>query len=313
MSRAQIAEMLAQSDLAHEEMVEVVDVLLPLDELVGEAPAPSDELAALFEPERPQEVTRLGRRRGAVAGALVLALSGVGATGLSAAANTLPRPLQHGVSQFSHHYLPVRLPEPPPVHERSDGLPALAPDTPAATTTGRQDPASRSVTGRPDTPAVPAPIDPSGHARPTPAAQEPSWAQPSAAPSYAPESAGPSPAAQPAASGSSTPADRPRGGPGPGNDNGHDNGNDNGNGNGHDPEKGHGPGNGNGNGNGNGGQAGKPGKPGKGGGPAPAPAPGPAAPAPQVPQPDPPTPTLPLPAPLPGVNLPGLDGITGTS
>ena len=54
-----------------------------------------------------------GAAPSAVAGALVLALSGVGATGLSAAANTLPRPLQHQVSQFSHHYLPFDLPEPP--------------------------------------------------------------------------------------------------------------------------------------------------------------------------------------------------------
>ena len=38
----------------------------------------------------------------------------MGATGLSAAANTLPRPFQHQVAQFSHDHLPFDLPEPPP-------------------------------------------------------------------------------------------------------------------------------------------------------------------------------------------------------
>ena len=49
----------------------------------------------------------------------MLAFSSVGATGLSAAANTLPRPLQHQVSEFSRHFLPFDLPEPPGRPERA--------------------------------------------------------------------------------------------------------------------------------------------------------------------------------------------------
>src|SRR4051794_5247875 len=144
MSHVRIEEMLAESGLAREEMTDVVDLLVPLEGLFGGAPAPSAELAALLGPARPRPVSRSGSRRGAVAGALVLALSGVGATGLSAAANTLPRPLQHQVSRFSHSYLPFDLPEPPARHDRSQGLPALAP----APTGERGGASSRSLPGR---------------------------------------------------------------------------------------------------------------------------------------------------------------------
>ena len=80
-------------------------------------------------------------RKRALAGVLVLALSGVGATGLSAAANTLPRPLQHQVSEFSRHYLPFDLPEPPigrPVRRPcpSHALPHQAPAQRDADDTG---------------------------------------------------------------------------------------------------------------------------------------------------------------------------------
>ena len=87
-------------------------------DLVDDVPAPNAELAALLGPSRWSDRTGssslLGPRRSAVAGALVLALSGVGATGLSAAANTLPAPLQHQVSEVLAP-LPALRPAEPPV------------------------------------------------------------------------------------------------------------------------------------------------------------------------------------------------------
>ena len=71
------------------------------------------------------------------------------ATGLSAAANTLPRPLQHGVSQFSQHYLPFDLPEPPPPPKEPPSLGAPMPPGPLPVGERTDDPASRSTPGRP--------------------------------------------------------------------------------------------------------------------------------------------------------------------
>ena len=114
MSHTRIEEMLTESGLPTDELAGLVDVLAPLESLAEEAPAPSPELAALFGPADQAPVPLSVRRKRALAGALVLAVSGVGATGLSAAANTLPRPIQHRVHEFSKHYLPFDLPEPPP-------------------------------------------------------------------------------------------------------------------------------------------------------------------------------------------------------
>ena len=303
MSRVRIEEMLAESGLAREEMADVVALLLPLEDLVDDAPAPSSDLAALLGPERPRTVARVGSRRSAVAGALVLALSGVGATGLSAAANTLPRPLQHQVSQFSQNYLPFDLPEPPAPHRRSLGLTELAP----APTGERGGATSRSTPGRQPDPAAIAPPAPTAHAQPSPTAQatSSSTAQPSAAPGYATESAGPSPSMQPFATTSPSPSGRPHDGSGKGHpspDPGQD---DKGKGHGTAPGKGTDPGTGPGHkpGPGNGGQTPSP--------DLPAPPSTPTQPVPADPQPDPPTPTLPLPDPLPGIELPGVDGLTG--
>ena len=72
MSRVRIEEMLAESGLAREEMTDVVDLLLPLEDLVEDAPAPSAELAALLGPARPRPVARdqrSARCRGGRAGA----------------------------------------------------------------------------------------------------------------------------------------------------------------------------------------------------------------------------------------------------
>ena len=118
MSHARIYAMLEESGFDHDEMAEVVDALAPLSELADQAPAPSAELAALFGHVRDGAVARAtdprSRARGAAVGAVVIALSSIGATGLSAAANTLPRPLQHEVAEFSRDHLPFDLPEPPP-------------------------------------------------------------------------------------------------------------------------------------------------------------------------------------------------------
>jgi hypothetical protein len=309
MSHVQLAEMFAESGLAREEMTDVVDLLLPLDDLVGEVPTPSAELEALFgeAPVGDERPTALrASRRSAVTGALVLALTGVGATGLSAAANTLPRAIQHQVSQFSQHYLPFDLPEPPPPSPPSKSMPLV---TPLPTEDHGEGSASRSIpTGRPgDTSGLPAAAG--GQAEPAPMAE--SSTLPTAAPGYAAQSAGPSPAMQPSMTGSPTPTDRPRNGPGPGGD---DTGQD-GKGTGHgatpapDPDAGgnQGPGKGHDQG-GKPTKPDKPNKPNKPGKPGPGgqnPVPVPTDQVPTVPQPDPqpdpdpPAPILPLPDPLP--------------
>lgn len=120
MKPSQLDAMLADSGFDPDDVEHLAAVLSPLAELPAEVPAPSAELLALFGEAgaaggdgRTATVVPLARgRRSMVAGALVLALSGVGATGLSAAANTLPSPLQHQVSDFSRRYLPFDFPEP---------------------------------------------------------------------------------------------------------------------------------------------------------------------------------------------------------
>jgi hypothetical protein len=277
-----IEEMLLESDLDLAELGDVVDLLAPLGELSETSPLPSAELEELFTASPPvAPVTALlGRRRGAVAGALVLAISGVGATGLSAAANTLPRPWQHGVSQFSQRYLPFDLPEPPKRAKSPLGIDTVPPAYPSiAVGRASGEPTSRSIPGR--DPAVGA--YPKG--RP---AQQP-VDRPSASPSYSTFAVGPS--AQPSPSGSPSGSPSPSEGsagrpasspsahpsdqkPGKGSGKG-----------GHDGKgQNHGPG---------------PSDPGTQGEPGSAPLPGGEDPAPTSPAPDVPVPTLPLPDPLP--------------
>ena len=197
-----LEEMLAESGLAREEMTDVFEVLAPLGDLPREVPTPSAELAALLGPAgtalRPSALFGRGRR-GAVAGAVLLAISGVGATGLSAAANTLPRPLQERVSQFSHDYLPFDLPQPPPPPQQPvDGLPALTPGAVSAPTERTDDSTSRSLPGRPtdrDAPVWSKPSQASSASTPYAAP----YAQPSSSPSDAWPGA-PSPMAQSSAS-----------------------------------------------------------------------------------------------------------------
>ncbi|MET0839070.1 MAG: hypothetical protein ABWY19_09840, partial [Marmoricola sp.] len=153
------------------------------------------------------------RRKRAIAGALVLAVSGVGATGLSAAANTLPRPIQHRVHEFSKHYLPFDLPEPPPPGQPlgADVLPPV----PSAEPRPGDPEASRSAQQRagvptgPDAAARPAQVhayttgpdaapSPSAYAQPAPSSAP--LASPSGGPS---PSSAPSPSASPGSSDSS--------------------------------------------------------------------------------------------------------------
>ncbi len=140
MKHSQLDAMLAESGLDPDDVDQLSSVLGPLVELSGEVPAPSSELLALFGEDATGSVRskqhrvvsiRRARNHSLVAGAVVLALSGVGATGLSAAANTLPSPWQHQVSDFSHRYLPFDFPEPTvkiPHLAVTPGHEALVPD-----------------------------------------------------------------------------------------------------------------------------------------------------------------------------------------
>lgn len=291
---AVLQEMLAESGLAREEMTDVVEMLAPLDDLVQEVPAPSAELAALLGPDRgvhPRPRALFGGRRGAVAGVVVLALSGVGATGLSAAANTLPRPLQHRVSQFSHHYLPFDLPE-PPARTPARGLPVVTPGAVPTPTERGAGSASRSIPDRDVDHAATGPATSSRSSSAATTYAQP-YAQPSSSSGAAPKSAAASPMAQPYASGSPTtdrdPDQTAKGGKG-------QQGPDPDKRKGQETEKGADPGTDNANSPGPGG-----GKD-KGKGPVPAPAP----------EPEPPSPSVPLPDPLPDLGPVGGTGSVDT-
>jgi hypothetical protein len=304
MSDRRIQEMLSESGWATAEMTDVADLLAPLEELVGETPAASPELAALFSGARARPAAPRGRHS-AVAGVVVLALSGVGATGLSAAANTLPAALQHRVSQFSHSYLPFDLPEPPARHRHVSGL------APLPTTTERQDdPTSRSTPGRDGLDDSGRPAITRPYAQPGVQPQGQAAGQATAAPGYAAQSVAPTPSAQPTASGSPSPSDHPgKGHPqktsGPGTSNGPTPAAGS-----QSPSAPSNPGNGQGKGNGQDKNNDK--GPSKGGGAQPDPAPAAPAPVPPTaPEPDPSPPTLPLPSPLPDVDLPDLGGALG--
>lgn len=165
MSHSQLAGMLAESGLEPEVFGPLAAALEPLAALADEVPAPSAELRALLgerDPVPPRAVGQmvlspLGRGSGVAAAALAVALSGMCATGLSAAANTLPSPLQHHVSDFSRRYLPFDFPQPAaqlpdlprPPHGRKSAPPrdgnGLGQLGVVATDAGRGDPWSRSI------------------------------------------------------------------------------------------------------------------------------------------------------------------------
>ena len=149
MSRSALEAMLVESGLGPSDVADLTGLLGPVTDLADGIPRPSDELAAVLAGTHPLPVAEPRRRRAgrAVAGAAVLALSGVGATGLAAAANTLPTPFQHQVSVFSRHNLPFQFPE-PPVHVTPEPLgtpPAEPADHPAAVVRQTEQP-TRAVT-----------------------------------------------------------------------------------------------------------------------------------------------------------------------
>lgn len=233
----QLETMTAEAGLEVADLEALTGALAPLAELTDTVPAPSPELAALLggtvphsgtsgapaaaRSERPRRSH--GVRRTAI-GALVLALSGVGATGLSAAANTLPEPLQHRVSQFSHDHLPFEFPEPDsrtrglPEGEPDDGATVELPRTPAPSDAparrgharGGSTPAgtTNSTSGRSD---LSAPVPPGGanqgSARPgTAGAVRPSAPEAAAPAEVRPSTAHPSKPAKADAGGSAKPA-----------------------------------------------------------------------------------------------------------
>ncbi len=150
MSRARLEEMLAQSEESERDAAELRAALTPLADLATVLPPPVEELRALFEApqeSRPDAQRTRSGPRGTVAGAVVLALAGVGATGLSAAANTLPRPWQHQMAHFSHRYLPFDLPEPAARHHPATPDGSGTPGGDAGRTVAEQPPDGRKLTG----------------------------------------------------------------------------------------------------------------------------------------------------------------------
>ena len=163
MSRSQLEQLLHECDLDPEVHDDLAGRLAALADLADEAPTPDEALLALFgetapplaaasEPGAgvaspvPAVVVPLPvRARRLVAGVVVLAVSGVGATGLSAAANTLPAALQRQVSDFARHHLPFDLPAPPRDEEPPLSLgSAPGPVVPTADPSGEPGPRVRS-------------------------------------------------------------------------------------------------------------------------------------------------------------------------
>ncbi len=217
MRSTQLEAMLEESGLDAEAGDDLRAALAPLQQPDTCSPAPSDALAALFPATEtgtpvaevpPAPVTPLRTRgRRAVSGALVLALAGVGATGLSAAANTLPAPWQQHVSEFSHRYLPFDLPGPRPAPPRTRPPLSGAPQPRAAAKRLSPAPKQRHVP-RADA-AVTAQV-------PQRATKDAAQVRPAATPRVAPTTttrpatrhsswAGPSPAAAPTAAPTSQP------------------------------------------------------------------------------------------------------------
>lgn len=207
------------------EAASVVEELTGLTALAAVAPAPSAELAALLgrtaptpgglapvvRPSFGARTRRRARRSGAVSSALVLALSGVGATGISAAANSLPAPLQQRVSELSRSYLPFQFPAPTVRPVPGPAAPDVDEPRPAARE--RQQPlrplapvAGTLTASTPAPEVLPADVDPGPEAPPR-AGSEPARGQ--ARPSRSSAGAGSSEQGRPAAP-SQTP--RPRSG-----------------------------------------------------------------------------------------------------
>ncbi|WP_445257938.1 hypothetical protein [Nocardioides aurantiacus] len=251
MSRLQLDVLLEE----HADTIDAVDQDHLRDELGSllgfvddTPPTPSAELAAVLGlPSPPQRRTlatvlplhagparprrRLTGPRGAVTGAVVLAAATVGATGISAAANSLPAPLQRRVADLSHDYLPFDFPTPrgaldrgptsqePPASGGQRPEPVAPPrdDARVSTSTTRGDVVVRRTSAPVDAvagaPASGSPRTGSGPARPTAAASPSSGAAASAAPTprppgsstSAPPRSSPSPGSEPRGDASTSP------------------------------------------------------------------------------------------------------------
>jgi hypothetical protein len=180
MNEHELQAMCAESGIEPDDAADLTRSLAPLRELCATVPEASPELRALFgdASERsakpgPLPLRSAHRTRSAVAGVVVVAMAGVGATGFSAAANTLPRAWQQQVSQFSHHYLPFDFPEPvarsdeagtPAAHPRRSGDRGAAEIAGARTSNPPSNPPSRSaVTAREEAGIQARPSTQSGH------------------------------------------------------------------------------------------------------------------------------------------------------
>ena len=227
MSRLQLDALLEE----HADTIDRVDQDHLRDELgsllgfVDDAPpTPSAELAAVLGlpsppqhrslaavplvagPARPRR--RLTGPRGAVTGAVVLAAATVGATGISAAANSLPAPLQRHVADLSRDYLPFDFPTPRGARDReptSQGRPATGAQPPEHVAPPRDDARVPTSTTRGDAVVrrTPTPVDAVASARASGATR-------SSASAPARPAAPASPSTSPAAS--AAPVPRPQGG-----------------------------------------------------------------------------------------------------
>ncbi|HET9501267.1 MAG TPA: hypothetical protein VFO98_13505 [Marmoricola sp.] len=85
----------------------------PLEHLLGDAPAPSAALEEAVAQRIPLAIARTRRRgrRVAVASAAAI-VAVVASTGIAAANNKLPAPLQREIAEFSRHHLPFEFPAP---------------------------------------------------------------------------------------------------------------------------------------------------------------------------------------------------------
>lgn len=111
--RDPINELIVESGLDPAEYTSVADALtLLVDVVPTDAPAPSAELAALLSggAVTPLPANRPRRRRVAIASAVAATV--VVGTGVAAAANTLPEPIQQFVSDVSDEILPFHIPSP---------------------------------------------------------------------------------------------------------------------------------------------------------------------------------------------------------
>jgi hypothetical protein len=113
--------MLAECDLDEDLAPGLAATLRSLDHLVGAPPEPSAELAAAVADRfgsrtdtqvLPAVVVPIRRGRRLAITAAVAVVAAVSSTGIAAANNKLPEPVQREIAEFSRHYLPFDFPAP---------------------------------------------------------------------------------------------------------------------------------------------------------------------------------------------------------